>query len=207
MRRAATGAVLALAMAAAPALAQDSRRHWERCENEDKVFAPDLQIGSCTALVQAGGTAAQMSAALNNRGNAYSDKGQFDRAIQDYDQAIRLDPNNGLAFCNRGSAHHRQGRFDLAIQDYGQAIGLYPNFVLAHFNRGIAYHATRRLPQAIADYEAVLRIRPKEPYALYGRGVARQMMGDAAAGDADIAAALAIDPKVANDMARRDVTP
>ncbi len=39
-----------------------------------------------------------LAIAFNNRGNAYSDKKDYDRAIADYDAAIRLDPNFALAF-------------------------------------------------------------------------------------------------------------
>ena len=41
---------------------------------------------------------------FRNRGDAYTDKGDHDRALADYNEAIRLDPNNALAFCNRGRA-------------------------------------------------------------------------------------------------------
>ena len=41
---------------------------------------------------------------FKNRGDAYMNKGDYDRAIADYNEAIRLDPNNALAFCNRGRA-------------------------------------------------------------------------------------------------------
>ena len=42
--------------------------------------------------------------AFKNRGDAYMNKGDYDRALADYNEAIRLDPNNALAFCNRGRA-------------------------------------------------------------------------------------------------------
>ncbi len=37
-----------------------------------------------------------------NRGDAYMNKGDYDRALADYNEAIRLDPANAFAFCNRG---------------------------------------------------------------------------------------------------------
>jgi tetratricopeptide (TPR) repeat protein len=45
-----------------------------------------------------------LALAFNDRGNAYANKGQYDRAIQDYDQAIKLDPNLALAINNRAAA-------------------------------------------------------------------------------------------------------
>jgi len=58
------------------------------------------------------------AAAFSSRGDAYYDKGEFDRAIQDYDQVIRLNPTSAAAFNNRGLAYVATGQFDQAIQDY-----------------------------------------------------------------------------------------
>ena len=48
--------------------------------------------------------------AFNNRGNAYSAKGDYDRAIRDYDQAIRLNPDNALAISMRERALQMQSQ-------------------------------------------------------------------------------------------------
>jgi len=42
--------------------------------------------------------------AYNNRGNAWYRRGDFDRAIKDFVQAIRLDPKDAQAYCDRGMA-------------------------------------------------------------------------------------------------------
>ncbi len=56
-----------------------------------------------------------------NRGFMYATKGDYPRAIEDYDQAIRLSPGVAVAFYNRGVAYARTQDFDRAIQDYDQA--------------------------------------------------------------------------------------
>ena len=88
--------------------------------------------------------------ALNDRGIAYAAKGNVERAIQDFDQAILLDPRDGFAYNNRGLAYRNRGEVDRAIKDYDQAILLNSNYVLAYYNRGNAY-----LRQA--------RLRPRHP--------------------------------------------
>jgi cytochrome c-type biogenesis protein CcmH/NrfG len=45
-------------------------------------------------------------------------KGDYDRAVADYNEAIRLDPNNAVAFCNRGrvkrNIHDASANADIA---------------------------------------------------------------------------------------------
>src|SRR5580693_1748094 len=74
----------------------------QRCSAPD----PDLSISGCTAMIQSGReTPENLAVAFYNRGTAYANKGQADRAIEDYDQAIRLNPNFAEAFNNRGAAY------------------------------------------------------------------------------------------------------
>ncbi len=53
---------------------------------------------------------------------------EHDRAIRDYDQAIRLKPDYANAFNNRGNAYADKGEYDRAISDYDQAIRLKPDY-------------------------------------------------------------------------------
>ena len=59
---------------------------------------------------------------LNNRGNAYAARAQYDRAIQDFDAAVTLDAKYPIALYNRGNAHFAKGDPDRAIQSYDQAL-------------------------------------------------------------------------------------
>jgi tetratricopeptide (TPR) repeat protein len=47
-----------------------------------------------------------------NRGNSYGDKGSYDRAIVDYNQAIRLDPKKAMAYDDRGAASTNKGDYE-----------------------------------------------------------------------------------------------
>jgi tetratricopeptide (TPR) repeat protein len=74
--------------------------------------------------VREGETPQNLAIAFNNRGNAYLDKRDYDRAIKDYDEAIRLDPNDDLYFGNRGDAFRITGQYERAIADYRKALSL-----------------------------------------------------------------------------------
>jgi tetratricopeptide (TPR) repeat protein len=61
------------------------------------------------------------SSTFSARGNAYANKNDFDRAIADYDEAIRLNPTSST-FSARGNAYANKNDFDRAIADYDEAI-------------------------------------------------------------------------------------
>ncbi|MDR0524545.1 MAG: tetratricopeptide repeat protein [Spirochaetaceae bacterium] len=58
----------------------------------------------------------------------YDEKGDYDRAIGDFTQAIRLDPNYAAAYGTRGVAYSAIGQNSRAIQDLERAIALNPNY-------------------------------------------------------------------------------
>ena len=110
-------ALMAVSGIAGPASAQ-----YESCTGNPGIDW-DIQIGSCTAAIQSGRWQGKGVAwAFQNRGIVYRNKGQYDRAIQDFDQAISLDPNDAYAFNSRGNVYKDKGQYDRAIQDFDQAI-------------------------------------------------------------------------------------
>lgn len=65
---------------------------------------------------------------------AYDNKGQLDRAIREYDQAIRLEPDNESAYTNRGIAYRKKRLYDQAIRDYDEAIRRNPDYTASYPN-------------------------------------------------------------------------
>jgi lipoprotein NlpI len=126
------------------------------------------------------------------RGNAYRKKGDSERAIQDYDAAIRLDRNYASAYNNRGVAHGNRGDLDRAIADYDLAIGLDPSNAVYLINRGLAHSGKGDWDRAIQDYDEALRLNPHQADAFLERGFAYMMQGqyDQAIGDFDTAVGL-----------------
>jgi lipoprotein NlpI len=159
---------------------------------------PDLSISRCTAMIQSGRETQQnLAVVFSDRGIAYARKGQYDRAIEDLDQAIRLNPNYAAAFSNRGLAYVRKGQYDRAIEDLDQAIRLNPNYAAAFNNRGSAYSAEGDLDRAIADYNEAIRLDPKIAAGFNSRGFAYARKGDLDRAIADHSEAIRLNPKYA----------
>jgi tetratricopeptide (TPR) repeat protein len=103
----------------------------------------------------------------------------LNKAIADYTQAIKLDPNLRAAYHERGGAYAGKGMYDRAIEDYNVAIRLDPNdaYAYAYNNRGIAYGNKGMYDRAIEDHTAALRIDPDYADAYNNRGLAYRNKG------------------------------
>ena len=84
-------------------------------------------------------------------------------AIQDFTQAIRLDPSDAKAYFHRGNVYFELGDLDRAAQDYAQAINLNPQYAEAYRDRGRTYVESKNWQQALADLEKYLELAPNAP--------------------------------------------
>jgi hypothetical protein len=93
-------------------------------------------------------------------GTAYFSKGLTDKAIRQYETAIRLRPNFSTVHNKLGYAYNSKGMTEKAIQHYRIAVGLKPSYLKAHFNLGLAYMKKGLKDEAGEEFKTVLRIRP-----------------------------------------------
>jgi tetratricopeptide (TPR) repeat protein len=188
-------------LAGAPALAQTpNERAW--CEGEDAVSV-DQRIDGCSAVIKAARDRSEkLAEAFNNRGIGYRFKGDYDRAIQDYNQAIKLNPKFAGAYNNRGVALERKNEYDRAISDYDQAIKLKPS-AEAHFNRGNAQLGRSLYDRAIDDYNQAIKLKPDFAAAFDNRCWARAVVGILKPALADCNEALRLRPNNAATLESR----
>jgi tetratricopeptide (TPR) repeat protein len=168
----------------------NQERSW--CAGKAGV-TPELRIDSCTAVLQAGRQSSkQLALIYRERGLAFFAKRDYERAIQDYDQAINLESRYSDAFDDRCWTLMVIDKLDNAVKDCKEALRLRPGSAPTLNSLAFVYLKQGKLDDAIATYSAALQINPKSAYSLYGRGMAKLKKGDAAAGNVDIAASKTI---------------
>ena len=64
---------------------------------------------------------ATKEASMNNRGVGYLNKGEFDKAIEDFNKAIAINPNYAKAYYNRGVIYYKKWLDEKAISDFRKA--------------------------------------------------------------------------------------
>jgi tetratricopeptide (TPR) repeat protein len=179
---------------------------WAESSDDPKCAASterndfDLAIDHCTAAIQSGELSDQdLAAAFHNRGLAYHHKKEYDRAIEDYDQAIRMGLTDADCFYRRGLAYFEKNDYNRAIQDLDQTLRLDPDNAAALQKRGWAYEVKKEYDQAIRDYDRAISLQPNYGPALVRRATTYQEKRQYERALADYEAATQVDRKFASE--------
>ena len=132
-----------------------------------------------------------------DRGEAKGLKDDFDGAIRDCDQAIRLDPNCAFAYVVRGRAKSDKGDVSGAIRDCDRAIRLEPSSSVAYQIRAVAKESKGDLGGAIRDWDKAIQLDPRNEVAYALRGYAKAGKGDVSGAILDYDRAIQLDPDYA----------
>jgi tetratricopeptide (TPR) repeat protein len=133
----------------------------------------------------------------NKKGDALDMQGKYDEAIEDYDEAIRLDPNSASAWCGKGTALANLGKYDEAIKALDEAIRLDPNFAGAWANKGGALRSQGNYQEALIACNEAIRLDPKLEAAWNNKGSALNDKGDYDKAIAAFDEAIRLDPNLA----------
>jgi lipoprotein NlpI len=172
----------------------------EQCE-QNLADRPNVALPHCSALVESGQLSQEnLALAFILRGTAYRNVGDYDRAIQDFNSAIRINPRIANAFNNRGIAYDYKSEYDRAIQDYEQAIRLQPNYPDAFNNRGLVYQELGKYDQALQDFDQAIHLKPDYAEAIASRAATYTAKGEYDRAIEECTRAIKLEPNYAGNF-------
>lgn len=105
-----------------------------------------------------------------NRGEAYKDIGRYDKALEDFNNAIRVDPKYAEGYNSRGQLSAMRGNINEALKDFLKVIELNPRFDEAYNNIGIIYTMKKDNEKALVYFKKAIEIDPANVEAHYNLG-------------------------------------
>lgn len=106
-------------------------------------------------------TALEPSAeAFNNLGNLFFEEGILSKAIDAFERALSISPENAMILNNFGNALAGKGKFDQALESYDNALSIDPNHADAYNNIGNVYKFQGKLDEAARCFRSAISIRP-----------------------------------------------
>ncbi|MGD1912041.1 MAG: tetratricopeptide repeat protein [Rivularia sp. (in: cyanobacteria)] len=139
----------------------------------------DLQ-GAELALRAALSRDSNLASARNYLGNIFLKQNRLDAAVQEYGEAIRLNPNLAEGYYNLGLALQKQGQNEAAITAYRQALVVEPTMANAQYNLGLVLYQQGQNEDAIAAYQQSINLDSNNADAYFNLAMALQEQGDTA---------------------------
>lgn len=130
------------------------------------------------------------------RGQGYTDKRDYDKALADFNSALKVDPQNASIYQERGRAYMKMDDLDKSLADYASAIRIEPQDTNSYLCRGNIYKRQGNYDLAFKDYGTALKINPKNPFAYLNRGDAYHDKGDYQLALKDYEMAIQLNPSL-----------
>lgn len=128
------------------------------------------------------------------RGNRARSEGRQQNAMDEYQRATEVDPENAAAYVGLGLIYSDLGHLEKAVKEYNKAIELDPNYALAYNNRGVLYNDSRQSEEALKDYNKAIELDPSYVDAYNNRGILYNNLGQSEEALKDYDKAIELDP-------------
>jgi len=132
----------------------------------------------------------------NNLGDLYSRRGDFEKAIQEFQWAIQLRPNYGDAYHNLASTYAQIQEYDLAIESYGQAIKFNPNLWQSYQGLASIYFEQEKFEEAAQLMEQAVSINPNNANLHLNLGIIYLEMEQQEKAQYEFQTAVQLDPEI-----------
>jgi tetratricopeptide (TPR) repeat protein len=128
-------------------------------------------------------------------GKLFSAAKEYETAVESYDKALKIKPDDHYAWDNRGIALRNLSRYEEAINSYDQALKLQPDNHYTWNDRGLALDSLGRYEEAIANYDKAIAIQPNFDWSWNNRGMALKKLGRLEEAIANYEKAILIQPE------------
>jgi Flp pilus assembly protein TadD len=139
-----------------------AREGADAAKNQDWDKAVEL-LRKATALDHK--YADELAGVYQGRGYAFAKNQQFQEAIQDYSDALKMKPNDPRIYEQRAAVEMKMYDYDKALADYSELIKLKPNEVRYLNYRAYIYEIKEDIQNSMADTEKVLKLAPNNQEA------------------------------------------
>ena len=164
-------------------------------QEAERLLTEALQSGALAVSTQI--------SALGNRGIARWRLSALPAAIDDFNAALRLSPEEAMIYNNRGNVLLELRHYDEAAKDFSQAIALIPNYGQAFNNRGNARFLLGDHAGAIADYTKAVALMPGNAVPFNGRGKVQLALKRPAGAMRDFSRAIVLNARYGQAYANR----
>lgn len=113
---------------------------------------------------------AQTENAAIREGNKLYHKGQFDKALPEYQKAIAQNPKNDVARYNLANTQYRTSHFEDAEKAFDDVISNTSEkkyIEKSYYNKGVAYIKEKKLPESIDAWKSALKLDPTDEDARF----------------------------------------
>jgi tetratricopeptide (TPR) repeat protein len=133
--------------------------------------------------------------ALAYRGESYSQDEKWEKALNDFEEALKYISEDALTFGSRGVTYDLMERYEEALADFDRAIALNEKLDWAIASRGQTYRLMGRYQEALVDYHRAIAPDEKDDWAIAQRGETYRLMERYEEALADFDRAIALDGK------------
>jgi tetratricopeptide (TPR) repeat protein len=118
--------------------------------------------------------------------------------LDDFNEAIKIDPNNSLAYLDRGNVYYDTDQFDKALDDYNKALELDPDCAMAYYDLGnLRAHYLHQYERSIVDFDKAIALDNTYADAYNSRGVSYFYLADYDKAMENYSKAIELDPSAA----------
>jgi tetratricopeptide (TPR) repeat protein len=147
----------------------------DACELFKKLGRRDW-VRKCNGLLQAESNNIVYAKVWSNRGTALANLGKYQQAIECFDKAIEINPDDISIWNSKGTAFHYLSKYQQAIECFDKAIEINPNDADGWCAKGLSLDYLKEYQQAIECFDKAIEINPDDPDAWYDKGVALQYL-------------------------------